>query len=1333
MDRKRSFHLCVVAGLALVTLGSVAPQARSPFVGEWQGIDADGGDIRLTIGGPPGGPFGITWTEGYFGYCGGEAGIARGEGRLSPDDPYVLEANLLLACFTTGQTLEMKFRLRYDPVADTVTAGGEGEMLTTWHRPGSPPAPPSWIVIAHPADGAVDGGHFPEGTVVSLLVLDDEHNVIWYGTGTAGYPEWDPEHTWVQYSLDVDLMAGAHLWMYDGVNAKELVVTALEVSEVDMASYTVSGRAEPGSQVFLDWTPEPAVVTAGQDGSWEAQFDGSHLGQAWAAYQPDSDGDQTRVGFYIPRPRIVASAAGNWFWTTEFAPEGLLTMSVYDSSDSGAALLWEGTQAADASGFVSVGLDFDIVPGNYLTVSDGVTEKGIVLEPIAMEVFDVDRDYIAGTAPPDRDVWVAAGPQDWQVGMTVRSAAGTGEWEADFTSLPEPFDITEDMRGWSYAQIFDEDGDANEAGAPPRIWFSVFPEWEYVEGWNWPMGATVTASVEGKPECAATGLSGHPEWDPQAIFVSMTFPEGCDVEAGNEVTLTDGMTTLTHTVQKLAVTEVDELADTVTGTADPGGQVHVWAHGYDEVLVSADANGTWTAALSVDLVEGMCGRSEIRDDNGNATAVDWCVSALISVTGTDDMLADDGVCTLREAIIAANTNSPSGSMEGECPAGLDWQTDTVALAADATYSLVTDSTDEDGALDGDLDIWDNAAAVDLVLMVEGDGRATISQDASVDDRVLNVMATVRARGLTLTGGGGVGAGAGVQNTGTLFLEASAISGNRAGWAGGGIFNSSGGTLTVDSSSISANSAANDGGGGLYNEGTLTLLNSTISDNTANHDGGGIANNGMLTIDAGVMSGNSGAGGGALANWPGGEATVQNGVEVRGNSAGTGGGLFNHGTLSVVGSAVSGNSAEYGGGIANWGGQLTLTASEVSGNAASASAGGIHNKDGGTTTIEESTVISGNTAAWDGGGINNWAGTVNVRNSSISGNSAGQSGGGILNLADGVVVAEGSAVSGNSANDGGGLANWGGGVAVTNTAISANQAAWGGGIFTSRGTLTLDASTVADNTATSGDGGIQIKDGANVTVRGGSLVSGNSAPNGYGGGVSNWGSLLTIDASSVLANSASVSGGGILNKDGGTTTIQNGSVISGNTAAYEGGISNWGGSLLTVDGSVISDNSASGSSGGIGNLGTLTVSNSRIAGNSAPWGAGLWNRDGTMTVSASVISANSAVNGGGGILNWNGSLTVTGSVLRDNSADGEGDAVYSSVDTPGATTVTESCIVGNGATAFLNEFLAVQIATGNWWGDASGPSGAGPGTGDSVSAGVDFSGWLTEAPAICASG
>ena len=60
----------------------------------------------------------------------------------------------------------------------------------------------------------------------------------------------------------------------------------------------------------------------------------------------------------------------------------------------------------------------------------------------------------------------------------------------------------------------------------------------------------------------------------------------------------------------------------------------------------------------------------------------------ISVTSFLDVVADEGVCTLREAINSANQDSPSGSQPGECPAGSG--ADEIDLPA-GTYTLWTRS------------------------------------------------------------------------------------------------------------------------------------------------------------------------------------------------------------------------------------------------------------------------------------------------------------------------------------------------------------------------------------------------------------------------------------------------------------------------------------------------------------------------------------------------------------------------------------------------------------------------------------------------------------------
>ncbi len=53
------------------------------------------------------------------------------------------------------------------------------------------------------------------------------------------------------------------------------------------------------------------------------------------------------------------------------------------------------------------------------------------------------------------------------------------------------------------------------------------------------------------------------------------------------------------------------------------------------------------------------------------------------------------------------------------------------------------------------------------------------------------------------------------------------------------------------------------------------------------------------------------------------------------------------------------------------------------------------------------------------------------------------------------------------------------------------------------------------------------------------------------------------------------------------------------------------------------------------------------------------------------------------------------------------------------------IYGNAGYGCYNYSTSLVMAENNWWGDASGPSGQGPGSGDAVSINVDFEPWLSE--------
>jgi hypothetical protein len=152
----------------------------------------------------------------------------------------------------------------------------------------------------------------------------------------------------------------------------------------------------------------------------------------------------------------------------------------------------------------------------------------------------------------------------------------------------------------------------------------------------------------------------------------------------------------------------------------------------------------------------------------------------------------------------------------------------------------------------------------------------------------------------------------------VTIERSDIAGNLA-RIGGGIYNFANSVLTLRSSTRLRDNVATISGGGLWNDGTATLTNATLSGNQATDGvGGGLYNGGTATLSDVTLSGNQATNrdGGGL--WNHGTATLTN-VTISGNSAihGLGGGIYNDsdGPVAMLTNVtINGNSAFAGGGI-----------------------------------------------------------------------------------------------------------------------------------------------------------------------------------------------------------------------------------------------------------------------------------------------------------------------------------------------------------------------------------------------------------------------------------
>jgi hypothetical protein len=183
-------------------------------------------------------------------------------------------------------------------------------------------------------------------------------------------------------------------------------------------------------------------------------------------------------------------------------------------------------------------------------------------------------------------------------------------------------------------------------------------------------------------------------------------------------------------------------------------------------------------------------------------------------------------------------------------------------------------------------------------------------------------------GLTIRDGGGVahyGGGIFVARDATLILERVSITDNTVVSWGAGLSNH--GTVTLLESTVSDNRAGVGRpelvpygfGGGIFNDSTgrMTIDKSTVSANTAGYSGGGIENLGRLSISNSTISGNEvpepGGGGGGLHNSGSGlrvrGAVTLSSVTISANrSAGsTAGGVHSIGPMRATNSIIAGNT------------------------------------------------------------------------------------------------------------------------------------------------------------------------------------------------------------------------------------------------------------------------------------------------------------------------------------------------------------------------------------------------------------------------------------------
>jgi hypothetical protein len=363
------------------------------------------------------------------------------------------------------------------------------------------------------------------------------------------------------------------------------------------------------------------------------------------------------------------------------------------------------------------------------------------------------------------------------------------------------------------------------------------------------------------------------------------------------------------------------------------------------------------------------------------------------------------------------------------------------------------------------------------------------------------------------------------------------------------------------------------GAGINNDGSLTVTGGAVRDNA----GVGIVNNasGLVTLGGATLVAANDFSGvfnlGELSD-PLSRLTLEDHATITGNAGANGGGIFNTwGTITLNDqSSVSGNTATFGGGIYAGFGLVTLNDdSSIQDNEASGEGGGIYNPAGSpiaSNVLNDRSRITGNV----GGGIGG-RGHITLNDDSTIADNVGT---GIANVRGGVIMNDHSSVT---RNEGAGVDAFGVGITMNDLSrISNNE---GRGISVTDASAVLnDESAVMGND----DGGVSVV-AALLALNGSSTISGNTTQ-GDGGGVYFFSAYLILNDNSSIAGNVGRFGGGIYNFNfpvdasecpAQCVTLNGSSIITGNvaTGGAGGGIYNENsGTVIVNDNGSITGNS-----------------------------------------------------------------------------------------------------------------------------------------------------------------
>ena len=330
----------------------------------------------------------------------------------------------------------------------------------------------------------------------------------------------------------------------------------------------------------------------------------------------------------VAQPRFIVEVYGDFVHIFAWPAPATITLTI-DDPHNGAVVDFTKVQAGRADTGFSINFhgEYDVQPGDIVQVTDGTTTLSHIVRDLTITRLDPAADRVEGTAEPGSEVSLSIGGPEAGVtpfNKTV-TADASGAWVVDlaaagydllpgaWTSANQPPGLVSGWTSFTLNPTF-------------NVHRSHGPDNDFVHTWGWPAGVELTLTIDDPdtPEVDFEDVDTSPPGGSGLGFAMGSF----EIQQGFLVTITDGISTVTHAVRPLYVTQVNVSSSTMSvgGTAGPGSLLRVEAQtscGAQSAWVAADAAGNWFAGP---FCPGTWGSVWQQDVVSNSTVVGWVAS-----------------------------------------------------------------------------------------------------------------------------------------------------------------------------------------------------------------------------------------------------------------------------------------------------------------------------------------------------------------------------------------------------------------------------------------------------------------------------------------------------------------------------------------------------------------------------------------------------------------------------------------------------------------------------------------------------------------------------------